>query len=440
MKTINLKKYGEILGNLDPLEYGGKVMKIIGLTIESNGPATKIGDICRVYSYAGDKYIEAEVVGFKDQRVLLMPLGKLEGIGLGSRVISTNRPFEIAVGEKLIGRVLDALGNPIDHKGAIKPACYYPTENEPPSPLSRRRISEILPMGIKAIDGLLTVGRGQRLGIFAGSGVGKSTLLGMIARYAVADVNVITLVGERGREVKEFIERDLGEEGLKKSVLVVATSDQPALLRLKSAMVGTAIAEYFRDQGYNVLLLMDSLTRFAMAQREIGMAVGEPPISRGYPPSVYSLLPKLLERSGMSDKGSITGLYTVLVEGDDMNEPISDTVRGILDGHIVLSRSLAAANHYPAIDVLSSISRVMYDLVSTEQNENAGVLKNKLAVYRDAKDLINIGAYQNGSNPSIDSAISLMGQINAFLQQERDESFTYEETIRSLAEIGGTTS
>jgi flagellum-specific ATP synthase len=276
-----------------------------------------------------------------------MPFGKVEGIGLGSRVISTNKPFQVPVGNRFVGRVLDALGNPMDDKGPVEPDCYCPVENEPPAPLSRSRIKEVLPLGIKAIDGLLTVGRGQRMGIFAGSGVGKSTLLGMIARNAVADVNVITLVGERGREVKDFIEKDLGPEGLRKSVLVVATSDQPAMLRLKCAMVGTAIAEYFRDRGLNVLLLMDSLTRFAMAQREIGMAVGEPPISRGFPPSVYSILPKLLERTGTSEKGSITGLYTVLVEGDDMNEPISDTVRGILDGHIVLSRALASANHYP---------------------------------------------------------------------------------------------
>jgi flagellum-specific ATP synthase len=308
-------------------------------------------------------------------------------------------------------------------------------EREPPKPLSRSRIHEVLPLGVKAIDGLLTVGRGQRLGIFAGSGVGKSTLLGMIARNTVADINVITLVGERGREVKDFIEKDLGEAGLKRSILVVATSDQPAMLRLKSAMVGTAIAEYFRDCGYNVLLLMDSLTRFAMAQREIGMAVGEPPISRGFPPSVYSLLPKLLERSGTSDKGSITGLYTVLVEGDDMNEPIADTVRGILDGHIVLSRSLASANHYPAIDILSSVSRVMRDIVSPDHYKNAGFLKNNLAVYRDAKDLIHIGAYKKGSDPEIDKAVALNGPINRFLQQSVEEECTFDGILEGLSEL-----
>ncbi len=435
MNMPDIEKYKNTLRRVDPLEYGGRVTKIVGLTIESNGPATRIGDICRVYSQRGSAFIEAEVVGFKDKRVLLMPFGKVDGIGLGSRVLSTNKPFQVPVGDRFIGRVLDALGNPMDDKGAIEPACYYPVENEPPPPLSRSRIKEVLPLGIKAIDGLLTVGRGQRMGIFAGSGVGKSTLLGMIARNTVADINVITLVGERGREVKDFIEKDLGPEGLKKSVLVVATSDQPAMMRLKCAMVGTSIAEYFRDRGHNVLLLMDSLTRFAMAQREIGMAVGEPPISRGFPPSVYSILPKLLERSGMSEKGSITGLYTVLVEGDDMNEPISDTVRGILDGHIILSRTIAAANHYPAIDILSSVSRVMCDIVAAGHFENAGFVKNKLAVYREAQDLINIGAYKKGSNPDVDEAISLNGKINAFLRQGIDDEVMFEDVLDSLDSI-----
>ena len=366
-----------------------------------------------------------------------MPFGKIDGIGLGSRVVSTGKPFEVPVGEKLIGRVLDAFANPIDDKGPTNAACYYPVDREPPKPLSRKRIKEILPLGIKAVDGLLTIGRGQRMGIFSGSGVGKSTLLGMIARNAMADVNVITLIGERGREVKDFIEKDLGPEGLARSVLIVATSDQPAMIRLKSAMVGTAIAEYFRDRGYNVLMLMDSLTRFAMAQREIGMAIGEPPISRGYPPSVYAILPKLLERSGTSDKGSIAALYTVLVEGDDMNEPIADTVRGILDGHIVLSRALSSANHYPAIDVLSSVSRVMPDIVSAEHYKTAGFVRNQLAVYRDAKDLINIGAYKKGTNTEIDEAISKNGKINDFLKQKVDERISFEETLGSMAKIKG---
>ncbi len=436
MKKIDLSKYSDALNRLETMEHGGRVVKIVGLTVESNGPTTKIGDVCRIYPDQGDAYIEAEVVGFKDQRVLLMPFGKMDGVGLGSRVISTGSAFQVPVGRGLIGRVLDALGNPIDNLGPVQADCVYPADREPPGPFERERIREVLPLGIRAIDGLLTIGRGQRVGIFAGSGVGKSTLMGMIARNTEADINVITLVGERGREVKDFLEKDLGPEGLKRSVLVVATSDQPALLRLKSAMAGTAIAEYFRDQGYNVLLLMDSLTRFAMAQREIGMAVGEPPISRGFPPSVYAILPKLLERTGTSQKGSITALYTVLVEGDDMNEPIADTVRGILDGHIVLSRNLAAANHYPAIEVLSSVSRVMTDIVTEEHREKAGFVKNKMAVYQEARDLINIGAYKSGSNPEIDSAIALNGDITAFLRQSVEESVHFDEVMNRLESLG----
>ncbi|MPM15779.1 putative ATP synthase YscN [bioreactor metagenome] len=351
-------------------------------------------------------------------------------------MVSTGRSLQVEVSDALVGRVLDALGRPMDGGGPVAGSACYPVDNTPPNPLARTRINEEFPLGVRAIDGLLTVGQGQRLGIFAGSGVGKSTLLGMIARNAVADVNVIVLVGERGREVKDFIEKDLGAQGLKKSVLLVATSDQPALLRLKAAMVGTSIAEYFRDRGLKVLLLMDSLTRFAMAQREIGMAVGEPPIARGFPPSVYSILPRLLERSGTSDKGSITGLYTVLVEGDDMNEPISDTVRGILDGHIVLSRALATSNHYPAIDVLESISRVMKEIVSPEQYEKAGQIKNLMAVYRKARDLIDIGAYKSGSSAEIDQAIRLHEPINAFLRQNVDETNTYETAKAMLNAIG----
>lgn len=436
MKQIDLTKYSDALDRLETMERGGRVVKIVGLTVESNGPSSKIGDVCRIYPDHGGAYIEAEVVGFKDQRVLLMPFGKMDGVGLGSRVISTNSAFQVPVGRGLIGRVLDALGNPIDNLGPIQAESAYPADREPPGPFDRERIRDVLPLGIRAIDGLLTVGRGQRVGIFAGSGVGKSTLMGMIARNTEADINVITLVGERGREVKDFLEKDLGPEGLKRSVLVVATSDQPALLRLKSAMAGTAIAEYFRDQGYNVLLLMDSLTRFAMAQREIGMAVGEPPISRGFPPSVYAILPKLLERTGTSKKGSITALYTVLVEGDDMNEPIADTVRGILDGHIVLSRNLAAANHYPAIEVLSSVSRVMTDIVTGEHREKAGFVKNKMAVYKEARDLINIGAYKSGSSPEIDAAIALNGDITAFLRQSIDEGVRFGEVMKRLESLG----
>lgn len=432
----NFQSYHEILRGLDPVERSGKVMKVVGLTVESNGPAVNMGNICRIYPSGGDRYVEAEVVGFRDQRVLLMPFGDMTGIGFGSRVVSTGQSLQVAVSDDLVGRVLGALGEPMDDREEIRPAAFYPVDNAPPNPLSRTRIREEFPLGIRAIDGLLTVGRGQRLGIFAGSGVGKSTLLGMIARNAVADVNVIVLVGERGREVKDFIEKDLGEAGLKKSVLLVATSDQPALLRLKAALVGTSIAEYFRDRGLKVLLLMDSVTRFAMAQREIGMAVGEPPVSRGFPPSVYSILPKLLERSGTSEKGSITALYTVLVEGDDMNEPISDTVRGILDGHIVLSRALATGNHYPAIDVLESISRVMKDIVPPDQYEKAGFVKNSMAVYKRAKDLIDIGAYKSGSSAEIDEAVRLNGKINAFLRQGVDETALYEEVRAQLEAIG----
>jgi flagellum-specific ATP synthase len=433
--TTNFEALHDILKNLETVEHSGKVMKVVGLTVESNGPAVNMGNICRIYPSVGDDYVEAEVVGFKDQRVLLMPFGDMTGIGFGSRVVSTGQSLRVAVSDKLVGRVLNALGKPMDDGPPIAEEITYPVDNAPPNPLSRTRINEEFPLGIRAIDGLLTVGQGQRLGIFAGSGVGKSTLLGMIARNAVADVNVIVLVGERGREVKDFIEKDLGPAGLAKSVLIIATSDQPALLRLKAALVGTSIAEYFRDKGQKVLLLMDSVTRFAMAQREIGMAVGEPPISRGFPPSVYSILPKLLERSGTSDKGSITGLYTVLVEGDDMNEPISDTVRGILDGHIVLSRALATSNHYPAIDVLESVSRVMKDIIPPQQYDQAGRVKNIMAVYRKAKDLIDIGAYKSGSSAEIDEAIRLNPVINGFLRQRVDETATYSDIRDALYTI-----
>ena len=428
-------KYHNILARVDPLEYGGMVTKIIGLMVESSGPSAKIGDICRIHSMRGDATIQAEVVGFRDDRVLMMPFGSLEGIALGSKVESTKDSLLVPVGTQLIGRVLDAVGNPMDGLPLPKPDAYYPVENEPPNPLSRERITEVIPLGVKSIDGLLTIGRGQRIGIFAGSGVGKSTLLGMIARNALADINVIALVGERGREVRDFIEKDLGEEGLRKSILVVATSDQPALLRLKCAMVGTAIAEYFRDCGYNVMLMMDSLTRFAMAQREIGMATGEPPVSRGYPPSVYTVMPQLLERSGNSDRGSITGLYTVLVEGDDMNEPVADTVRGILDGHIVLSRRLANANHYPPIDVLASVSRVMPDIADQDHLQISGYIKNMMAVYNEAEDLINIGAYQQGANPEIDDAIRLHLPIRDFLRQHMSEGYSFEEVVSLMGRL-----
>lgn len=410
---------------------------IAGLTVEASGPAVQIGEMCRVYTLTRDSYVQAEVVGFRDKRILLMPYGDLAGIGPGSHVVSTNRSLRIPVGEALKGRVLDGMGNPIDEKGPLSLDEHYPVENMPPNPLTRPMITDILPLGVRAIDGLLTCGRGQRIGIFAGSGVGKSTLLGMIARNAKSDINVITLIGERGREVNGFLNKDLGPEGLARSVVVVASSDQPALIRAKSAQIGTSIAEYFRDLGYNVLLMMDSLTRYAMAQREIGMAVGEPPVSRGYTPSVYTVMPKLLERAGNSQQGTITALYTVLVEGDDLNEPITDTARGILDGHIVLSRQLANRNHYPAIDVLASISRLMPEIVSRDHMKQAGMVKNMMSVYRDAQDLINIGAYKSGSNPEIDAAIALNKPITGFLQQEVDDHSPFDTTLGQLMSIGG---
>jgi flagellum-specific ATP synthase len=435
MSRIDFQKYSSVLAKHDTLERAGRVTKIVGLAVEATGPSSKIGDICEMYTLDNERCMRAEIVGFRDGHTLLMPFGSLEGIGLGSYVVYTGKALRVPVGKQLIGRILDALGNPFDDLPEPKIEAWYPAENSPPNPLTRDRIKEVLPLGVKAIDSMLTVGRGQRLGIFSGSGVGKSSLLGMMARYAVADINVIVLVGERGREVRDFIEKDLGEEGLRKSILVIATSDQPALLRLKCAMTGTAIAEYFRDQGYKVLLLMDSLTRFAMAQREIGMAAGEPPVSRGFPPSVFALLPKLLERSGMSDKGSITGLYTVLVEGDDLNEPISDTVRGILDGHIVLSRAIANSNHYPPIDILGSVSRVMPEIVTKEHLKEFGIIKNMIAVYREAEDLINIGAYKRGANPEIDKAVHLHNPIQSFLRQDMTESHTFEETMDLMKSV-----
>lgn len=423
------------LKDRDFFEYGGRVNQIYGLTVEAVGLGAKLGDMCRIYTDDKTKYILSEVVGFKEKKVLLMPFGELSGVGPSSYVVSDNRALKVPVGQKFCGRVLDGLGRPMDDLGPVTAAGYYPIMNSPPSPLKRNRITEKLPLGIKAIDAMLTLGKGQRIGIFAGSGVGKSTLLGMIARNTAADINVIVLIGERGREVRDFIEKDLQEEGLKRSILIVATSDQPALVRLKSAMVGTAVAEYFRDQGYNVMLMMDSLTRFAMAQREIGMAIGEPPVSRGFTPSVYAILPKLLERAGMCSKGSITGLYTVLVEGDDMDEPISDTVRGILDGHIVLSRKLANSNHYPAIDVLQSVSRLMPDVVDKDALAKTSYLKSVMSTYKEAYDLISIGAYKSGSSTKIDEAIALNDAINDLLKQQVDEHFSYEETMEMVSQI-----
>ena len=413
----------------------GKVVKIVGLTIESVGPDAKINDLCRIII---DKTkgisVMAEVVGFRDKRLLLMPFDNIEGLGVGCIVENTGHPLSVLVGDELLGHTLDGIGRLTDSEETIH-GEYYPLEKDPPDPMARKIISEVLPLGVKAVDGLITVGKGQRIGVFAGSGVGKSTLLGMFARNTKADINVIALIGERGREVREFIERDLGPEGMARSVVVVATSDKPALIRNKCAKTATAVAEYFRDQGKDVLLMMDSMTRFSQAQREIGLASGEPPVTRGYPPSVYSEMPKLLERAGTNDKGSITGLYTVLVDGDDFNEPITDTARGILDGHIMLDRKLGHKNHYPAIDILQSISRVMSSIVSKEHKNLAGRLKNVLATYNEAEDLINIGAYKNGSNPDIDYAIRKIRQVNEFLCQGTDEKFLFDEEVELLGKV-----
>ena len=435
MNDINLNKYKDALSDSDLIKYTGRVSQVIGLTIESHGPAVNLGEICNIYPLKGELAVKAEVVGFREGIVCLMPLGSMKGIGPGSRIEATGKTLTVGVSDDMLGRVFDGLGNLIDGMGCINSCAIYPVENDPPNPLTRRRISEILPVGVKSIDGLLTIGKGQRIGIFAGSGVGKSTLMGMIARNTKADVNVIGLIGERGREVREFIENDLKEEGLARSVVIVATSDQPALIRLKAAQLATSVAEYFRDQGKDVMLLMDSLTRFAMAQREVGLAVGEPPVTRGYTPSVFSVMPRLLERSGTSDKGSITGLYTVLVDGDDMNEPITDTVRSILDGHIVLARDLANRNHYPAIDVLSSVSRVMPNIINDEHMSFSNEIKNILSVYKDAEDLINIGAYVKGSSRSIDRAIDKIDAINSFLRQTILEKVEMKEVMTTMKNI-----
>ncbi len=422
----------ERLRLLDPIKVHGRVQQVIGLVIESVGPAARVGEVCEIHFQRTRPPIFAEVVGFRQNRVLLMPLGEMEGITPGSLAVATGMVHKVPVGECLLGRVLDGLGRPMDGGPPVWSDVLYPVHRQPPNALARKRITDAISLGVRAIDGLLTVGKGQRIGIFAGSGVGKSTLLGMIARYTSADVNVIALTGERGREVREFIEEDLGEEGLKRSVVVVATSDQPALLRIKAAMVATTIAEYFRDQGLDVLLMMDSVTRLALAQREVGLAIGEPPATRGYTPSVFAMLPRLLERAGTSDRGTITGLYTVLVEADDMNEPVADTVRGILDGHIVLSRALAHRNHYPAIDVLASVSRVMPQITDAQHQQAAAQVRQVLANYTEAEDLINIGAYQQGSNPDIDDALRYIDKVRAFLQQGKQEGCPLDETIQQL--------
>ncbi len=433
---INLEKFNAAIDNCKSMNMIGKVVQIVGLVIECSGPNVSMGELCYVHShFRGVEPLPAEVVGFREGYVLLMPLGETKGIGPGCQVVSAQKVLQVKVGPELLGRVIDGLGNPIDGKGPILCQGEYPIQADPPAPLERPVIKDSLYVGVRAIDGLITMGQGQRIGIMAGSGVGKSTLLSMIARNTEADISVIALVGERGREVKEFIERDLGEEGLKRSVVVVATSDKPALVRIKGAMTATAIAEYFRDQGRKVVLMMDSVTRFAMAQREVGLTVGEPPATRGYTPSVFALLPRLLERAGTSAKGSITGIYTVLVDGDDMNEPIADAVRSILDGHIVLSRNIAAQNHFPAIDVLASVSRVMSAVVPDDHMAANRKLRALMAVYKEAEDLIHIGAYAKGSSKKIDEAVQKIDAINDFLCQGVFEVQSFEETIKRLENI-----
>lgn len=434
-----IQKYIDIVQDAEPVRVHGKITEVIGLLIEATGPAASIGDICTIEKN-GNIVGKAEVVGFKQERTLLMALGPLEGIHPGLTVVGTKRPLMVGVSNLLLGRILDGLGNPIDGKGCVKAEYFRSIFSAIPNPLHRKRITEPFQTGVRAIDSLITIGKGQRIGTFAGSGVGKSVLMGMMAKNCESDVNVIALIGERGREVREFIERDLGEDGLKRSVVVVATSDQPALIRLKGAMVAASIAEHFRDEGKDVLFMVDSVTRLATAQREIGLAVGEPPATRGYTPSVFSMLPQFLERAGTSEHGTITGLFTVLVDGDDMDEPIADAARSILDGHIVLSRKLAHRNHFPAIDVLQSISRCMGDVIDTDHQKTAAVIKDLMAAYRENEDLINIGAYAVGSNERVDKSLKLHEPLLKFLKQGRTDKTSFDECvtrIKELAKIAG---
>ncbi len=434
-QTLNLDKYFQVLDSVDPVKLNGRVTKVVGLVIESEGPSVGIGELCFIYPRKRKRPIRAEVVGFRDNKVLLMPLGDMVQVEPQSEVVASGECLGVKVSSDLLGRVLDGLGNPLDGKPPVISNQLYCVSRTPPHPLTRPRIKKALPTGVRAIDGTLTLGEGQRIGIFSGSGIGKSVLLGMIARYTSADVNVIALIGERGREVRDFIEKDLGPEGLKRSVIIVSTSDQPALIRIKGAEIATAVAEYFRNQGLNVMFMMDSVTRFAMAQREVGLAIGEPPATKGYTPSVFALLPRLLERSGSSERGTITGIYTVLVEADDMNEPVADTVRSILDGHIVLSRELASAGHYPPIDVLPSISRLMIDVVDDGHCDCANKLRDILVTYRDAQDLVNIGAYVHGSNSKIDYALAKLDAVNNFLRQRIEEKADFSQTVTQLKEL-----
>ncbi|AXU48584.1 flagellar protein export ATPase FliI [Clostridioides difficile] len=431
--SIDFGKINKKIENLELTISEGRVKKIIGLTVEVEGIKAFVGELCVIYNQV-NKPVNCEVVGFKDKEVILMALGELTLIAPGCKVISKGIPLSVMCSDNLLGKVLDGLGNPIDNSDVVL-GDRYNLNNEPPDPMKRKKIRNIMETGVRAIDAFTTCGEGQRIGIFAGSGVGKSTTLGMIARNAKADVNVIALVGERGREVLDFIDKDLGEEGMKKSVVVCATSDKAPLVRLKGALTATAIAEYFRDQGKKVILMMDSVTRFAMAQREVGIAIGEPPAQKGYTPSVFAILPKLMERTGTSDKGSITAFYTVLVDGDDFNEPIADTTRGILDGHIVLSRDLANKNHYPSIDVLNSLSRLMNEIASKEDIKVASFARDMLSEYREAEDLINIGAYASGTNKKIDEAIYYHEQIINFLKQGINEKSSFNETTSSLKRI-----
>ena len=434
LNKFDFSPYKKILNDINPVVKVGKVVEIIGLIIEADGPESSIGDLCHIVSDDIEP-ISCEVVGFRENRILLMPLGSIEGLKAGAKVVNSGSDMKVKVSDSLLGRVLDGLGNPIDGLGEIAADKYYSTSGKLINPLKRKPIDEPLSLGIRAIDGLITVGKGQRMGIFAGSGVGKSTTLAMMAKNTSADINVIALIGERGREVREFIEHTLGADGMKRSVVVVATSEQPSLVKIKAAFVACAIAEYFRDKGKDVLFMLDSVTRIALAQREVGLAVGEPPATRGYTPSVFALMPKFLERAGCNEYGTITGLYTVLVEGDDFNEPVSDTARSILDGHIMLSRSLAHKNHYPAIDVLQSISRVMNNIVDKEHKDAAGKIRSLLASYAKNEDLINIGAYQRGADPLVDKAISLMDKIDRYLIQSGEDKTDYQTSVSEIIRL-----
>lgn len=429
---MKLNELNGIIKNTKSISKIGKIIEIIGLTIIADGPVSSIGDLCHIVQDGIKGVIYCEVVGFRKDCVLLMPLGSIEGLRAGAKVINTGASMKVKVSETLLGRVLDGLGNPIDNKGEIIADDYYPTNAAIINPMDRKPIDEVLSLGLRAIDGLNTIGMGQRVGIFAGSGVGKSTTLAMIAKNTSADINVIALIGERGREVREFIENTMGISGMKRSIVVCATSEQPALVKIKASFVACAIAEYFRDKGKNVLFMLDSVTRIALAQREVGLAVGEPPATRGYTPSVFALLPKFLERAGANKNGTITGLYTVLVEGDDMNEPIADAARSILDGHIVLSRALAHKNHYPAIDVLQSISRVMNNVVDEEHKIAAGKIRNLMASYAKNEDLISIGAYAKGTDAMTDRAIALNNKINEYLIQKSDDIADYQSARNQL--------